>query len=109
MEMMRNTLPSPDQQPRTILRFSDEKSLLISGMLTGGRELAGKPAVVTIPKGKGNFMMFAINPMWRQQTQGSYMLLLNAAMNFEHLNIGRARPQQPDAAQRSADDYDDNQ
>jgi hypothetical protein len=107
MEMLRNMLPTPEEQPRTVVRFADEKTLLISGMMTGGRELAGKPAVVTIPKGKGNYMMFAINPMWRQQTQGSHMLLLNAAMNFEHLNAGRARPQRSAAPEQTADDFDD--
>jgi hypothetical protein len=100
-------LPTPEEQPRTIVRFADEKTLLISGMMTGGRELAGKPAVVTVPKGKGNYLMFAINPMWRQQTQGSHMLLLNAAMNFEHLNTGRARPQRSAASEQTADDFDD--
>jgi hypothetical protein len=27
--------------------------------------------------------------MWRQETQGSFMLLLNAALHFDHLNAGR--------------------
>lgn len=107
LEMMRNMLPPPEEQPRTIVRFADEKTLLISGMMAGGRELAGKPAVVTVPKGKGNYLMFVINPMWRQQTQGSHMLLLNAAMNYQYLNVGRARPQRPGAAERTADDFDD--
>ncbi|HNY40463.1 MAG TPA: M14 family zinc carboxypeptidase [Bryobacteraceae bacterium] len=105
-EMMRFTQPAPEQQPRTILRFAEEKSLLISGMMSGGAELAGKPAVVSIPSGKGNFLMFCINPMWRQQTQGSYMLLLNAAMNFESLNTGRAPQPRPAQATQSADDFD---
>jgi hypothetical protein len=59
-------------------------------MLAGGRELAGKAAVVDVPRGKGHYLLFAINPMWREQTQGSVMLVLNAAMNFEHLGAGRA-------------------
>lgn len=89
MDSMRSLQPSPAERPRTILRFADEKDLLISGMLAGGRELAGKPAVVDVPKGKGHYLLFAINPMWRQETQGSFMLLLNAAMNFENLGVGR--------------------
>jgi hypothetical protein len=27
--------------------------------------------------------------MWRQETQGSFMLLLNAALHFDHLNAGQ--------------------
>ena len=38
----------PALRPRVVLRFvSDEKNLLISGMLAGGNELANRPAVVT--------------------------------------------------------------
>ncbi len=88
-EYLRPFLPPPDQRPRVILRFSEEKDLLVSGMLAGGRELARRPAVVDVPKGKGHVLLFANNPMWRQQTQGSYFLLFNAMLNFEHLGLGR--------------------
>jgi hypothetical protein len=27
--------------------------------------------------------------MWRQETQGSFMLLLNAALHFDHLDAGK--------------------
>jgi hypothetical protein len=30
--------------------------------------------------------------MWRQETQGSFMLVLNAALNFDHLDAGRKTP-----------------
>jgi hypothetical protein len=79
-------------QPRVILRFADEKDLLVSGMLTGGSELAGKPAVIDCQKGKGHVLMFANNPMWRSETHGSYFLLFNAMLNFQHLDAGKAAP-----------------
>ncbi len=104
MEAMRNFLPPPAERPRTVLKFAEEKELLISGMLAGGRELAGKPAIVDVPKGKGHYLLFAINPMWRQQTQGSTMLLMNAAMNFGSLGVGR--PAQPAKPEATADDDD---
>jgi hypothetical protein len=76
-----------------VLRFaSDEKNLLISGMLAGGSELANAPAVIDVPVGQGHVVMFANNPMWRHQTQGSFFLLFNAALNYDHLGAGRARP-----------------
>ena len=90
-----------------MLKFGEEKELLVGGMLAGGRELAGKPAIVDVPKGKGHYLLFAINPMWRQQTQGSYMLLLNAAMNYTHLNAGRSQQRPAAAAKASADDLQD--
>jgi hypothetical protein len=90
-------LPPESLYPRVILRFADEKDLWISGMLAGGSELAGSPAVVDVPVGRGHVVLFATNPMWRQETQGSFMLLLNAALNFDHLNVGR-KPSTPSAA-----------
>jgi hypothetical protein len=86
----------PQSRPRVILRFaSDEKNLLISGMLAGGNELANRPAIVDVPVGRGHVVMFATNPMWRHQTQGEFFLLFNAALNFDNLGAGRGegRPQ----------------
>ena len=91
----------PALRPRIVLRFNtNEKDLLISGMLAGASELAGKPAVVDVPVGKGHVVMFANNPMWRHQTQGSFFLLFNAALNYNNLGAGRAEPpaRRPDAA-----------
>ena len=39
-----------------------------------------------VPLGRGHVVIFAINPMWRQITQGSFMLVLNAATNYDHLS-----------------------
>ena len=85
------------QRPRVVLRFaSDEKNLLISGMLAGGSELANAPAVIDVPVGSGHILMFATNPMWRHQTQGSFFLIFNAALNFDSLNTERAvQPPRP--------------
>lgn len=79
------------QRPRVVLRFAaDEKNLLVSGMLAGGSELANAPAVIDVPVGRGHVVMFANNPMWRHQTQGSFFLIFNTALNFDSLNTERA-------------------
>src|SRR5882724_9875161 len=85
-------LPPASLYPRVVLRFADEKNVWISGMLAGASELAEAPAVVDVPLGRGHVVLFAINPMWRQETQGTFMLVLNAALNFDHLNAGRKTP-----------------
>ena len=89
LEYLRPFLPSPEARPRVVLRFSDEKDLLISGMLAGGRELANRPVVVDVPRGNGHVLLFANNPIWRNATQGSYFLLFNAILNFDHLAVGQ--------------------
>jgi hypothetical protein len=92
----------PQLRPRVVLRFaSDEKNLLISGMLAGGNELANRPAIVDVPVGRGHVVMFATNPMWRHQTQGEFFLLFNAALNYDNLNVGRPEPQRG-AGQRTS-------
>jgi membrane-bound inhibitor of C-type lysozyme len=77
---------------RVIMRFDTADKLLVSGMLEGGEELANKPAVIDVPVGKGHIVFFAINPMWRQQTVGSFGLLFNAALNYRNLDAGRPKP-----------------
>ncbi|MCA1612755.1 MAG: hypothetical protein LC800_01110 [Acidobacteria bacterium] len=92
------------ERPRVILRFArDERSLLISGMLAGGAELVNRPAVVDVPVGRGHVLLFATNPMWRHQTQGEFFLLFNAALNFDHLGVGR-EPQPAQGRETRADD-----
>lgn len=89
-EVARWALPPRSEQPRVVLRFAGDKDLLLSGMITGGNEIAEKPAVVDVPHGKGHVVLFAINPMWRNETMGSFFLVFNAIMNFDHLDAGRS-------------------
>ncbi|HET7711707.1 MAG TPA: hypothetical protein VFL80_07230, partial [Thermoanaerobaculia bacterium] len=79
-------MPLPQDRPRVLVAFKRQADqLLLSGMLDGGDEIAGKPAVVLAPRGKGNILLFAINPMWRMNTQGAYPLVMNAIMNWDAL------------------------
>ena len=86
------TIPPSSLWPRVIVRFAEEHKLLISGELAGGDELANTPAVVDIPTGRGHIVFYAINPMWRHETQGSFMLVMNAALNWDHLAAGSPFP-----------------
>ncbi len=73
---------------KVILQFhKTADSLLVSGLLAGGDELAGKPAVVDAPVGNGNVVMFGIRPLWRWESQGSFALALNAIANWDHLGF----------------------
>ena len=83
-----NIIP-PDQRPRVALRFAEKKSLLVSGLLDGGGDIAEHPMVVDVPVEKGHVVLFAINPIYRGETIGSYFLVYNAMLNFDNLNAGR--------------------
>jgi len=83
-----NIIP-PDQRPRVALRFSEQRDLLVSGLLDGGAEIAQRPAVVDVPMQKGHVVMFSVNPVWRGETIGSYPMVFNVLMHFDNLNAGR--------------------
>ena len=40
--------------------------------------------------GKGHVVLFANNPMWRWETQGSHALVWNALLNWDNLGVGSA-------------------
>ncbi|MGD8427361.1 MAG: M14 family zinc carboxypeptidase, partial [Balneolaceae bacterium] len=78
-----------EEYPRVIMRFAkNTKSLLLSGMLKGGKELAGAPAVVDVPTGKGHVVMFAPHPFWRWETHASHGLVFNTLLNWDDLRAG---------------------
>ena len=81
------------QRARVILRFEpNADSLLVSGLLDNGSEMAGRAAVVDAPLGQGHVILFGIRPMWRYETQGSYAMVLNALANWNALDVNE-RPQ----------------
>src|SRR6185295_853117 len=90
LDFVRNLLPPAERLPRIVLRFAKKDDLWISGMLDKGEELAERPAVVDCPVGKGHVVLFANNPMWRWETQGSHALVWNALLNWDNLGVGSA-------------------
>jgi hypothetical protein len=83
-----NVIP-PAARPRVILRYADTRELLVSGLVENGGEIAQHAAVVDVPLDKGHVVAFSNNPVWRGETQGSYFLVFNALLNFDHLDAGR--------------------
>lgn len=82
-------LPAVEHRPRVVLRYAEKpKDVWLSGMLGGADEIASKAAVVDAPLGKGHVILFGINPMWRQQTQGTFALVLNALIHGKALDTG---------------------
>ena len=76
-------------KPRVVLAFPKEADqILLSWMLEGGDEIADKPVVIDSPLGDGHILLYACNPMWRNNTQGTYALLLNPVFNYQNLSLG---------------------
>ncbi len=94
-DQLRNNLqaiPVP-LRPEVILRFSDQKTLLLSGLLDKPASIAERAIVVNAHLGSGNVLLFANNPVYRGETIGSYNLVFNAILNFDHLR--QSNPDQP--------------
>jgi len=83
-----NVIP-PAARPRVVLRYADTRDLLVSGLVENGGEIAQHAAVVDVPLEKGHVVVFSNNPIWRGETEGSYFLVFNALLNFDHLDAGR--------------------
>jgi hypothetical protein len=81
-------------RPEVVLRFADNRSLLLSGLLEKGDSIAEHAIVVDAHVGEGNVLLFGNNPVYRGETVGSYPLVFNAILNFEHLQ--RAEQGKPD-------------
>ena len=83
-----NVIP-PKFRPRVPLRFDAQNSLLVSGLLDGGADIAQRAVVVDVPVGKGHVVLFAANPIYRGETIGSYPMVFNTILNFDSLDAGR--------------------
>jgi len=83
-----NVIP-PAFRPRVPLRYDAQATLLVSGLLDGGTDIAQRPVVVDVPVGKGHVVLFAANPIYRGETVGSYFMVFNTILNFDSLDAGR--------------------
>ena len=88
-EQSRNNpyLIPPDERPNVVVRFGEAKGLLLSGLLDNPASIAEHAIVVDAHLGKGNVLLFANNPVYRGETIGSYALVFNAILNFDHLAV----------------------
>ncbi len=81
-----NPLVIPEQsRPDVILRFSDGKNLLLDGLLDKAGSIAEHAVVVDAHLGQGNVLLFGNNPVYRGETIGTYALVFNAILNYQHL------------------------
>jgi hypothetical protein len=91
-EVTRDYIPPEPPKDKVLLRFAAADKALISGGYGKIEGIAGSPALVLCPAGKGNVLLFGLNPAWRGETVGSYQLLLNAIANWQNLQIDEPKP-----------------
>ncbi len=64
---------------------SDGTSMLVSGQVWGEAGLAGRPAIMDIPVGKGHVVTFNFNPLHRDMNRGDQRLLWNTLINWRSI------------------------
>ncbi|MFZ1015365.1 MAG: M14 family zinc carboxypeptidase [Terracidiphilus sp.] len=79
-------------RPDVILRFADNKNLLLDGLLDKGNSIAEHAIVVDAHLGQGNVLLFGNNPIYRGETLGTYSLVFNAILNHDRLLREAPRP-----------------
>ncbi len=76
---------------KVVVRWSQNAdSLLISGLIAGGSEMAGRAAVVDAPVGNGHVILMGTRPWYRWQNQGAMALAFNAIANWNALSAAPA-------------------
>ena len=87
------TAESDRMRAKVVVRWAQNAdSLLISGLIAGGSEMAGKAAVIDEPVGNGHVILMGTRPWYRWQNQGSMALAFNAIANWNALSGPPAPP-----------------
>jgi len=73
---------------------------LLDGLLDKASSIAEHAIVVNAHLGQGNVLLFGNNPVYRGETIGTYALVFNAILNYQHLAHESApTDKQPPASQ----------
>ncbi len=90
-------LDGPEDPSGIVLRWGDDRGgpMLVSGQVWGEAGLAGRPAILDMPAGRGHLVAFNFNPLHRDLNRGDQRMLWNALINWQailQLPIGSSTP-----------------
>ena len=85
-----------------LMEFPGGEKNVLSGFMNGAEEVHNRPAIVDMPVGDGQVLMFATNPIYRWQNFGEYRMLYNALFNYKSLRLGTDAPNTPEPEEEPA-------
>ncbi len=80
-------LPIRDQQ-NVLMSFPGGDKAVQSGLMVGATQVKDRPAIVDLPVGQGQVVMFTTNPVYRWQNFGEFRMLYNALFSYKDLRAG---------------------
>jgi hypothetical protein len=83
---------SVEDKADVLMEFPGGKANVLSGLMNGPDEIKKRPAIVDMPEGSGQVLMFTTNPVYRWQNFGEFRMLYNALFNYQHLRLGTDKP-----------------
>jgi Zinc carboxypeptidase len=87
----------PVDKDDVLMEFPGGEESVMSGFMNGAEEIKNRPAIVDIPVGSGQVLMFTTNPIYRWQNFGEYRMLYNAMFNYKDLRLGTNAGSVPNA------------
>ena len=78
----------PTRRDEVLMEFPGGKASVLSGLMTAPELIDHRPAIIDEPVGQGRILMFATNPIYRNQTFGEYRMLYNALWSWRELGLG---------------------
>jgi len=81
------TVPAADRESQVLMRFPGGDQAVLSGLMKGANEIRGRPAILDVPVGQGQVLMFATNPIYRWQNFGEFNMLFNAILHFNDFKV----------------------
>ena len=84
-------LDVPDlMKDRILMKYPGGETSVLSGLLKGASEIKDRPAIVDLPQGKGQIVLFAGNPCYRFQNHGEFGMLFNTILHWNDLLSSKA-------------------
>jgi hypothetical protein len=81
------TVPTADRESQVLMRFPGGDGAVLSGLMKGANEIRGRPAILDVPVGQGQVLMFSTNPIYRWQNLGEFNMVFNAIMHYNDFRV----------------------
>ena len=75
---------------RVLMKYPGADKSVLSGLFRGANEIRDRPAIVDLPVGKGQIVLFAGNPCYRFQNHGEFGMLFNTILHWNDLLSSKA-------------------